>query len=736
MPNGSKTVTGTNNLSITMDKSSLRMVGIKGPGFGEAVVSFAIKNAPTSGVFYAFVTTERAQDFQMDIGSYREGSMYLRIVPTTITPGVASGNFNLKLCSDKACGGVLWSTSIPYQTKLFAVSGTSLALTGYQGATTVDSTLKITPADTLDELQITELTSSGWLSARIAGKETIEVNAAGAGLNLGNHSGNFMLATRMSVPNFGSRMRMDVGLSLGTGVVLPANRELDLDVATPALVPGTIPLAFNGAQSPQWSATSDRPWLVITTPTGKGNGTVDYNIDVSKFPAIDNNTSQTATVTISPEQITPVKVAIKMHRKLPEILAVSRNPILADTATEVRLRGRGFQQLKSVAGFSVQGVATPTGMIISDTEAQLSLAPLAAGKYKLSIPYASGLPSPEQLLIVVPSRTFSAMQASSDGGNKTMVIYNAARNALYMVDDKSNLLERWNITPSGLVRHSAVLVTPMTSIGMAVNGETLFTQSGNTHQVEERSPDTLEVRAAYTSTARSLPHNYGRLQVTNDGRVWMHGALQYFDSVKKVFGIVDYSYGRMMSPYHHASADGSRMLSSDSWDIHSLPLLVYEPLSGLFTGRQGPALGRNHVRLSADGSRVVTRAFEVYDTTTFAAIGTSLDPNVYAPGFLSRDGRRLFVPVLSTQGSLRMTSIGVYDSASRAKLGDMSVPDDVATCDSGSTSNCQLWGDIIISPFDNALFWVGNKGIAVLPIPVTFMPAPAPAPLRILQGRR
>jgi hypothetical protein len=353
---------------------------------------------------------------------------------------------------------------------------------------------------------------------------------------------------------------------------------------------------------------------------------------------------------------------------------------------------------------------------VSDTEAQIALPAMAAGSYGVTIPALSNVAAAHQKFTVAAPTTFAPAYLAAVG-NRGMVIHNAARNVLFMVDQLTWTLERYSITAGGLVKDRSLVLPWGSAIGQSLNGDTLYTTAGDSG-IEERSPDTLELRGSWFG---NTPLYNGVLQVTNDNRVWFNGRLSYFDAVRKRFSDASASvpYGQ-----HYASADGSRMFSVPDTNSYERNFSRYDPNQGGFEPfLNSVILGPRNVALSGDGKSVVSNMHVVYNALDITEAGPGSSENGNEQQFLSPDGTRLYIPEVAFD-PLRLAKIKVIDVVNRVQLGDIVLPAGVGVCDYA----CYFRGNFAMSADGKAFFWAANAGIAVIPIPANLLPAPAAAP--------
>lgn len=711
-----------NGYSVQVERGSVRMVGMQNNIILPVQIGFTLQSSPPGApALYVRTVTDRPDIMSLYPNITSSTAMSVGVdVHSQPAATALVGNITVDLCADENCAKVVWTASVPFQVKVFAIASPSLTLTGFQGATTVDTSTMITPADTRGELVVTNVSSGlpAWLSAHFNSASTLEVTAAAGSMPLGRYTGIIKVGPRDSA-QFSRDNAISVSFTTSVGLQLPANQQAVYNLASAPTTPGSIPVTFNGGQSPAWTATSDRPWLIIDTPQGTGNGTLAYHIDNSKLGAVANYGTDSASITVKPAQIDAASVSVTVTKQLPELSSIVPAMQPSSTPGVLRVRGRGLQQLPGAASFHIDGVPVVTGTIASDTEARLDLPALNAGAHSVNIPAADQLTAPrKEVLSVLAPTTFSAAYLAATG-NRAQLLYNPTRKALFMVDQMTWTLERYDITAGGLVKAGAVVLPWGTSIGQSLNGETLYTTSP-TGGIDERNPDSLAVRASYGS-GQLGSQALGILQVTNDNRIWFPNSLGYFDTTTKTFGNVNASVPVGM---HYASADGSRMFSMPDAIGSERNFSRYDPDSGRFDAFLNSVyMGPRHLALSADGKWVVSNFHVVYNALNIQDLAPGSSENSNEQQFLSRDGTRLYVTVVDYT-PLRVATIRVFDVVNRVTLGDIYLPSGVGVCDYA----CYFRGSFAMSDDEKAFFWAANSGIAVIPIPANLAPQPAPAP--------
>lgn len=725
-PAGSNSsATPSNDTTITADKNELRFVALDlgSPPLTEAI-TFSLAGQLAAGTYYASIEPDANATFDAAIGETSLTSLKVGLMAHSNAPSV-DGSITFKLCKDKACNAVAWSRAMPYHIRKYHVDASEIKLTGFEGASAT-ATRTISPAANPADFKVTVFPSdsSSWLSGQIDASGSLVVTVKGAGLATGNYSGQVDLAVS------GNHIVVPVSLSLGSAIVLPADRSVVIGAATPIVSNGSIDLAFKGGQLPGWTASSDKPWLVLQSSNGAGATSVGYTIDASKLSSLQNFAANTASVTFKVPGLGDAIYKVTVEKKLPQIIAVSPNPIQAGRSGQLRLFGRGFQQLMNASAIRINNIPVAGGTIVSDSEAVINLGPMSAGTYALSIPVSNGLAVPQPSLSVVAAAPMPAALIGG-AGDKAALLYNAARKALYTLDRTNAQLLRYQFDGATWVNDRSVPVASKARIGLSHDGTTLYVTDGR-FTLEERDADTLAVGASYTLNASDPSmfdsYNTGELPITNDGRIWFSSTeLTYFDTLSKKFGNLG-GFNLPNSPTYAVSRDGSRMF------VDPTPLsggtdtpLRYDSATGQAVSNPGAHLFvDSNTVLSGDGRYVLTAPGTLYDSSSYQLIGNMPAGTRSQSALLSQDGSRIYAGAFIDEGiRFRMIRLDVVAAPAMTKLGEIALPSGVMEC--ADYVSCNYRGVFTISPFGDTIFWAGNKKIAVIPVPAALAPTVAVA---------
>ncbi|MGB9107982.1 MAG: hypothetical protein WCC39_04750, partial [Telluria sp.] len=721
---------GTSNLppgvSIAVDKSELRFVGLNGSALSAQPIVFSMSGVTASATYYAAAEPDANASFDTYITDTSLTSLKVSLAARSAQPSV-DGSINFKLCADAACKTVVWSRALPYHIRNYTLDGSAISVAGYQGGTT--SVMRtIAPAVAAGDLTAVVSANAGanWLSAQVA-TAGLAVNLNGAGMEQGTYGS----AIEIRGPDGARLADIPVSVTVGSGFSLPASGAVDINATSPATIGGSIALAFNGNQSPAWSAASDKPWLVLGTGAGTGAAAVAYTIDTSRLGALPNFASDTAAVTFKAAGLRDAVYKVTVTKKLPEIVSLVPNPVKAGQAATLHLRGRGFLQLGSVTAIKANGVALGGGTIVSDTEALVDIGPMPAGSYQLSMPVTSAVAPSQPVLNVAGTAPLGSALIDSPFG-KGALLYSAVRQALYTVDRNNGRLLRYRLAGGIWSVDKSAPIETGARIGLSHDDKTLYVVRPP-RVIEERDPDSLAVNASYTAPIDDYASWYMAdyrglaLPITSDGRIWFSrdqwSSLAYFDTLGKTFGIGGPGElgvnGTLYSPSYAVSADGTRMfantqpLSGGSDDA-----LRYDSATGTFDrAPNAPYFGNVGTVLSANGNYVLIGATTLYETATYRLIGKlpADTGSYYAPALLSPDGSLVYTTAWTYSGDqIASGRIDVVAAATMTKVGEIPLPQGV-NC-SGISAGCSF-GVFTISPFGDTIFWAGSNKIAVIPVP-------------------
>lgn len=719
-------------VNVSSDRSTLAFAGFSGAATAPQSVNFTLVNG--SGTYYGEVVPDRPTDFAATFTPTSNTTATVTLTRLGSAAGQGSGSVVFRLCTDPACSRVAWSQTIPYHYAIFAIDGTTLAFSGFEGLAAGTKAVTVTPADTSNRLVVSTnaATGSGWLSATRTSTGGVTVAATAASLAAGSYQG----TVQVRFADLGNSPTWDipVAFTVGSGFVAPAAGQLDLTVEATTLA-GTANVAFNGGQSHAWTASSDQPWLVVDTPGGSGAGTLQYHADFTRVGGIANWGSATANVTIHAAGLTDTVLPVTLNKRLPEVYATSPATVVAGRPATVRVVGRGLSQLSGVGRINVAGAAGITGTVTSDREAVLNIPALAAGRATVSVTNAAGMPAWSGTLGAAALATLPASTAPN-AGEKRSALFDPTRNALYAINLTQNTLVRFRYA-SGQWQVDGLPVASIGDLAMSPDRQTLYLGSGSSSLLAV-DPDTLQVKNTYVAPAQlgisvspSLLFTRG-MATTNNLRLWFGGSqwssMAYYDMRSGSFGTQSLAGTNisLYSPQFYAPGDGSKLF------VQNPPMLSPRLPSYLYTtateGLSSPPALPNPFRSVAydeTGSKMLVDDDTLYDGSTFSLVGTAtITSAIGTNAVLSPDGTRLYRLVTANANSLVVDHIDVYDTtqvqpgtSALVKLSQIAVTTQALDCGVQPAYGCDVRGAFVISPLGDTLFWIGNQRLVVFPIP-------------------
>lgn len=715
------------SVAVTVDRSSLAFAGfVDHPGGSEALTFTLVEG---EGEFYGLVEVDRDDAFYSPSLTFGDTSAVVYLTPLNRSPGKTTGSLTFKLCRDVACQRVAWSRTIPYTMAVYQLQGEAVAIDSFEGASGGQARLAVLPPGGAADLEFTVADEhlygpAPWLGAH-ADDDDIVVTASAEGLAQGSY--NRSLEVRIANAPQAATVSLGVTLSVGAGLVLPSQVQLDQRVDTAAgAMKGSVPLAFNGGLSPAWTATSDSSWLVLDTVSGAGPGELRFHIDAAAVSASGPWEDLQAQVVISPAGLSAVSVPVTLRRRLPHVTWAHPSTVPSSSGGTVKVYGRGFSQLTGIGSLMTGGLTVTGGAIESDTVARLEIGATAPGSHAVAVANAVAQTTPRATLAAV-ANAGPAQAFVPSPGNKRTAVFDDTRQAVFAVGNEAETVVRIR-QESGAWKVATLWVPFINSLALAADRSTLYATVGD-DEVVSIDADSLTIRERYKAvdigrmretSSRTVP-----LALTRDGRLWVNQSGGYFDTVAKRFGhaddVADLFHAQQTSL--HAPADGSRLFLTGLSNFGEFA--IYSADTG--TTQRAPTMPQVYERasLGADGALMLADNHWLYRSGDWALVGeasvSGQDDEGWRAGVLSTDGRRVYR--VGYSGSSGADRIDVFDATQRVpgsselvRLGGFPIPT-VATCDSWSSDWCDVLGTLSIDALGMTLYWTGSNGVAVLPIP-------------------
>jgi len=734
---------------ISLSQSSLRFYGIRGAKLGSQSLT---ATAGGTATYYPGVRVSPSAFAQVEL-AYVGGRSYqvqirprMEDSPSTMPLGRSTATVTLMACNDQPCTSVAFSTRVEVEVDVLEVSRTSLGFSASEGLPAATQSIAVTPSLTGSTLFSRAEKKGGgalpWLSIGRPDAATVTAAASASGLLAGPYTGDLVL----SRPGMPEPLRLPVTLSVAPATLLPQGRLLTIDrAATDQTLLGSVAVDFQGNQSPTWTASSSVPWLALRTSTGSGAGAIAFSVDRSFLGGLGNWTQAGAQITVQAEGMAPVTWALQVDKRLPEIWSAT-TPLVAGRASPIKVFGRGLSQL-AAADLELAGATGLEGGIVSDSEAWLQGVSLPEGNHALLARNPLAIPTRS---VSVAAMTPNLLQAAS--------VAHAGLNAQPVVDLRrgqvlafgAGELVRYRLTGSGWSVDTAPMAN-LLGLALSTDGSVLYAGTGDymASRVLVIDPETLVVRATLAPpylVSLSYAAKGGAPVSTYDGRTWLTSAANgpaFVDATPAVIefgprGIDDYQI--LDDGYYTATRDGSVLLAFPGHAASSGGTFTdgrpwrYAPGDGRFARLADAPRAPLGAAFSDDGTRLLVDGGNLYDTRSWALLGTAPSIGVVAgsysgpSGQLSPDGRRVYRPAFATYTE-RLLRVDVYDAdalvpgtTTLVKLGEIPVAEDPSSCATG----CSYATSMRVSPLGDVLFLLGYQRLLVVPIPPALSGVGAP----------
>ncbi|HXU42776.1 MAG TPA: BACON domain-containing carbohydrate-binding protein [Burkholderiales bacterium] len=500
---------------------------------------------------------------------------------------------------------------------------------------------------------------------------------------------------------------------------LPGSKTITL-----ALSSGSLPWT---AGAPNYAGTSG--WLNVTPTSGTLNPSQVVTFDVT-----DASTAEvrTATVTFTAGALTKV-VPVSLVINDPRANFVSPYVVPAGSGGNVIIRGYGFSTLIPGSEQVLFGATPATAVsVISDTEIHATYPSLAASSYAITVTDGTNTLASRaalKLLVVNPPGFASATvtRTGSPGGVGNL-IYDAERQALYVMDGDNNRVERYSFAAATWSLNGTNIAggggnNPR--IAFSPDGTEILKTAGG--QIVRISPVTLATLSTPAASIAGSSLQGNMIAFANDG-----GAIGNCTS-PPALGVTLYRYDMLTQQFTGLSTQSDLVNRAivASGDGDTLVLPTFEPLAPGFekpvvvydasgTGTLSQAAlvtsgtGTEHASVSRDGSRVILVNFPLSgaQTTTvysksgavFTALGTL--PAGLTGVVISPDGAFAYAYFSGT------TSVRKFDLNSPDGSGGFTQTGSV-----NITSPGTFFNSMAISPDGGSLFLAGNQLVVIAPAP-------------------
>jgi hypothetical protein len=667
----------------------------------------------------------------------------------TVTPdpqlpaGTYHGNVRLGLCSDALC-------QLPHDSKTFAVtmvvrpglhaSHSSMTFGGFEGSLTPGQPLSVTLPDLAGTLQIDAVDGSlrprTWIASTPSGAKNYLISADCTTLVAGYYTGSIRLTYLRADGGPSLVTMLPFTISVGPGLVQPANRNLRLDYqSSTASIADSVPIAYNGTGHFAWTATSSQPWLKLITASGSTPSSLTYRVDLTEAQKLRNFTDHTATVTVSAHGTSDMKFDVVLSKALPEVTGAMPYALRTGKPTRVLMGGQGFTQAgHPELSLRISGLTPLSVQVLSDRQLSVDLPATAAGWHDVILANPVGVSTYKSQVVFADSSglAYSVVPAP---GIKGRAIFDAPRQTIFSINATLGKIMRMRQV-GGSWQTDELALPNAKDLTLSADGRKLLVTHyvidlGGLHSTfgfNVIDPDTFTLEVTDTTPYGGYVNPFG-MAVTNDGRVWIPSFMRYWDPVNQT--LIDASCPAS-SPHcgneeMAAPPDGSFIYINQVLGISPPPdMLEYNALTGLVTAQPGMNRVASRQSLSTDGSKGFALR-NVYDTG-FSIIGTvnrTMSAESIVNEVMSQDGTRIF-QLISKSGNF--VRIDIFDAAAAGPdvgllplIGSITLTDAAGACThtASTLGPCDERQLLLVSPDGSTLFWLAEKNMIVIPVPVS-----------------
>lgn len=419
-------------------------------------------------------------------------------------------------------------------------------------------------------------------------------------------------------------------------------------LAFTAVAGGAVPSAksvqvtFNGTHATVLAAPS---WMTVSAPPAPMTSPAVIGMAVNST-AFSAGTALSGEVVVATSRGTltrraSVRVTYNILSSAPEVQFVAPYVGLANRASTLLVRGRGFQAVPVPVAVGIGTIEL--GPVIPDSDSQLTVSypPLPAGRYPVTIGPTDGTLSDAELVILAPPTFgYSAIDAPSA---RRRIIYDAERQAIYAVNRLDQQIERFAYSNGTWSALPPRVMPLLNDIALAPNGRSLIAITDEAiNEISLTNGLFAPVRRADNPDPfcggffdQVVPANHGKFFVVFNLRDCSGSRYAYlYDMRSHLLSTTTWLYNGLAA----ASADGSRVYAGSNGLSPAPSVHTFNSLSNT-TSSSSVFHNLHAVSVSGDASRVVLQNHLVYSRSLTLLGNVPYSGTVLA----SRDSSRAFI---------------------------------------------------------------------------------------------
>lgn len=397
----------------------------------------------------------------------------------------------------------------------------------------------------------------------------------------------------------------------------------------------------------------------------------------------------------------------------PEVHFVYPHIIAPGSAQPVVIRGSGFARFDSgnLPAVTIGGEAASNVSVVNDSEIRATTPAFSAGNYAVAV-QGGGITFTSTASIVVMADQTYATTSYMTTGEKSRLIFDKQRQAVYVVNTTSGNLERYQYQSGTTWNVDTVSLSGLTDAALSPDGNTLVLIDGSSFYEVDPSAATMTVGSGVAATLefsdtldRVISANNGTMYAITDNQwsaIYMYDIVgdsvsvhTYFNSsfnevttsVYRPWLFADSDLGQIYFGEHGST--GSRLYQLDASDNAyadtGLPVVSFD--------------GYYDMAFNADSSLILINGKDIYNANLTTLLGSL--PQVHTSSTVTADGSTAYVH-LDFQNILR-----AYDISNPA------LPVQIGG-DVNLTNTAGMRTKMRISDDDNTLFLVGTDYLHII----------------------
>lgn len=448
--------------------------------------------------------------------------------------------------------------------------------------------------------------------------------------------------------------------------------------------------------------------------------TIEVTVRV-KTPALLSIGTHTASVNISSSQYTlsiPVTYTVTdIPPGDPEVNYISPYIISPGTASDVIIRGSGFSRFDStnLPAVTIGSLASSNISIVNDSEIRVTSPALTAGSHTVQIS-GDGINFTSTVsLQVIADQTYSTTSYVTTG-EKSKLIFDKERQALYVVNTTSGTLERYQYQSGTTWDMDSLSLSGLSDAALSPDGNTLVMVDGSSFYEVDPAASIMTTGPAVNAPLFSLD-SVSKISWTNSGNMMAVGnnqwssvysydlltgqsdRLQYLNSSEILVGYSIYN------PWLFDAPDGSKIFLGEVGKSTSyLYQLDASDNTITTTGLSTAYSGYSSVALTPDSSTILVNGMDIYNADLTTLLGSL--PQAHTRGVLSPDGTiaYVFTDFISDSENNILKAFDISDPASPVQIGS----------DVTLTNGPGMRARMRISDDGNTLFIAGTENLLII----------------------